>query len=133
MTPPNELVDQLIEDYLNAASRASAGLPAGRRAELVADLREHIAASRAKLLDPSETAVRTILARLGEPTEIAAEARMDLPKDSGEVTRSASIVFPQPAPTRGLSPANVGLVVAVLLVAIVVGAVMVILNGGGHA
>jgi uncharacterized membrane protein len=69
-------VDRLVEDYLGAVSYACADLPPDRRDELVGDLREHIAAARAVLYQPTEAAVRTILDRLGEPAVIAEEARL---------------------------------------------------------
>jgi hypothetical protein len=68
-------VDRLVEDYLGAVSYACVDLPPDRREDLVGDLREHIAAARGVLYEPTEAAVRTILDRLGEPTAIAAEAR----------------------------------------------------------
>jgi uncharacterized membrane protein len=50
-----------------------------RREELLSDLREHISAARARLDQPSEADVRAILERLGDPTAIAAEARIGEP------------------------------------------------------
>ena len=69
-------VDRLVEDYLGAVSYACVDLPPDRRDDLVGDLREHIEAARGVLYEPTEAAVRTILDRLGEPSAIAAEARL---------------------------------------------------------
>jgi hypothetical protein len=74
-----EANDRLVEEYLDQVGRAAAGLPPQRRDELVADLREHIAAARGALSPETEAGVRTILARLGEPADIAAEARRGEP------------------------------------------------------
>ncbi|MFL6118026.1 HAAS signaling domain-containing protein [Actinophytocola sp.] len=67
-------LDRLVEDYLGAVSWACGDLPPQRRDELVEDVREHVAAARAVLYQPTEAAVRTILDRLGDPTAIAEEA-----------------------------------------------------------
>src|SRR5215813_13026322 len=74
MTQSIDQLDQLIDDYLGAVSYACRDLPASRRTDLVSDLREHIAAARAVLYQPTEAAIRTILDRLGDPTTIATEA-----------------------------------------------------------
>jgi uncharacterized membrane protein len=104
MTAPT---DVLVSEYLRAVERALVGLPVARRAELLADLREHIAEERA-LLDPeTEAGVRSILERLGDPDAVAAEARVEgMPP------------LPLPPPVQ-LSPGPrvtaVGWVIAVLL------------------
>jgi uncharacterized membrane protein len=77
MTQPQ--TDRLVEDYLGAVSYACADLPPDVRDDLVADLREHIAAARSVLYQPTEAAIRTILDRLGEPAAIAEEARIGEP------------------------------------------------------
>lgn len=77
MTQSIDRLDRLVEDYLGAVSYACRDLPPEQREDLVGDLREHIAAARAVLYQPTEAAVRTILDRIGEPGVIAAEARLD--------------------------------------------------------
>jgi uncharacterized membrane protein len=71
--------DDLVNDYLRAVEEALAGVPAGRRDELLADLSQHIAAKRAELSPDrhTEVEVRTILELLGDPAEVAAEAMID--------------------------------------------------------
>jgi uncharacterized membrane protein len=71
--------DDLVNDYLRAVEQALAGVPANRRAELLADLSEHIAARRAELAPGQETEVevRSILELLGDPQDVAAEVRSD--------------------------------------------------------
>ena len=72
--------DALVDNYLRAVGQALAGLPAYRRDELLQDLREHIAAGRAELgEDETEAEVRSLLDQLGDPAEVAAEARIDTP------------------------------------------------------
>ena len=67
--------DRLVEDYLHrleAAARAAA-LPPPRRAELVAEIREHV--EEALRDGPrDEAAVRNVLERLGPPEEVASDA-----------------------------------------------------------
>jgi uncharacterized membrane protein len=70
--------DALVDDYLDRVARATTGLPAERRDELIRDLREHIAAGRAEMDGESEAGVREILERLGEPEMIAREAAADV-------------------------------------------------------
>lgn len=100
-------LDRLVEDYLGAVSWACGDLPPQRRDELIEDLREHVAAARAVLYEPTEAAVRTILDRLGEPSAIAEEARLaeglpvrpaaadpaPAPAQPPEVTRSPSAIL----------------------------------------
>jgi Protein of unknown function (DUF1700) len=67
--------DQLVDDYLKRLNRELAGVPRARRNELVQEISEHIAEARAGLEDEREAEIRTLLDRLGDPAEIAGEAR----------------------------------------------------------
>jgi hypothetical protein len=67
--------DALILHYLQALESQLQDLPADRRQELLDEVSEHIAAARADLDPETEAGVRTMLARLGDPADIAAEAR----------------------------------------------------------
>jgi uncharacterized membrane protein len=72
--------DVLVDNYLRAVGDAMAGVPAYRRDELLEDLREHIAAGRAEFgPDETEAQVRSLLDQLGDPAEVADEARLDAP------------------------------------------------------
>ncbi|GGR56118.1 HAAS signaling domain-containing protein [Streptomyces roseolus] len=66
----NAIDHPLVAAYLDSVARETAGLPAERRAELLADLREHIEVSEAR----DDEAVRAVLAELGEPRTVAASA-----------------------------------------------------------
>ncbi|MEU6168839.1 DUF1700 domain-containing protein [Streptomyces tanashiensis] len=68
----------LVTDYLATIEREASFLPAGRREELLADLREHLAVAVGDEEDP-ET-VRTALERLGSPSAIVAAARAEEPE-----------------------------------------------------
>ncbi|MFH8574618.1 hypothetical protein OHB11_02145 [Streptomyces zaomyceticus] len=60
----------LVTAYLDGVARETAELPAERRAELLADLREHIEVSGAE----NDEQLRAVLAELGEPRTVAASA-----------------------------------------------------------
>jgi uncharacterized membrane protein len=68
-------VDALILRYLQDLEAQLRDLPANRRRELLDEVGEHIAAARAGLDTETEAGVRGILDRLGDPADIAAEAR----------------------------------------------------------
>lgn len=117
-------IDSLVAEYLARVSRATAGLSADRRDELVRDLREHIETSRAELSVETEAQVRGILERLGDPAVIARAAAEDagLPPSPGEM--SGAVDEPRTAGSRRrrrlwLIVAIVGVIV---LLALLVGA-----------
>jgi uncharacterized membrane protein len=66
--------DKLVADYLERLNRELAGFPRARRRELVDEISGHIAEARADLETENEAAIRTLLDRLGDPADIAAEA-----------------------------------------------------------
>jgi hypothetical protein len=80
-----DTVEQLVTDYLDRLNRAARQLEPGRRAELLAEIREHIDAARAAGAAADEAAVRTMLDRLGEPEEIVAAAAEHNPQAAGPV------------------------------------------------
>jgi hypothetical protein len=86
-TPTRSLVD----DYVDRLHAELADLPPARRHELVEEIEDHIAEALASTGDASEAELRTLLDRLGDPADIAAEARERL-----------DYVPPPPAPRRRL-------------------------------
>jgi hypothetical protein len=103
--------DLMVEEYLAAVASAGPDLPRHRRDDLLADLREHIASARADLAPETEADVRTILARLGDPASIVAEARLG--------------ITPPPVPPAGPVPVSgrrgtPGWVIALMAVGVVV-------------
>jgi hypothetical protein len=62
--------DRLVDDYMRRLAAAAAHLQASRRAELVAQIREHVEAALRQEAAHDETAVRNVLERLGPPEEI---------------------------------------------------------------
>jgi uncharacterized membrane protein len=68
-------VDALVYQYLTDLEAELRGLPANRRRDLLDEVGEHITAARAALDPETEAGIRTVLERLGDPADIAAEAR----------------------------------------------------------
>jgi len=67
--------DKLVEDYLKRLKAETSDLPRAARRELAQEISDHIAEARADASAASEAEIRTVLDRVGEPAEIAAEAR----------------------------------------------------------
>jgi hypothetical protein len=66
--------DRLVDDYLRRLEAAAAHLQRSRRAELLAEIREHIEAALREEQAADEVAVRNVLERLGPPEEIVQAA-----------------------------------------------------------
>jgi hypothetical protein len=64
----------LIDRYLKELERELSALPRARRHEVMDDVRAHISEARSQAGN-DEAAVRELLDRLGDPTEIAEDAR----------------------------------------------------------
>ena len=81
----NSTADRLVDDYLTRLAGASQALPPDRRTELLAEIREHIAASLSGGTDAGEAAVATMLDRLGDPSDIVAGAVENDPPEAASV------------------------------------------------
>jgi hypothetical protein len=90
--------DRLVDDYLGRLDTAAAHLPRARRAELVAEIREHIEAALGQESDSGEVAVRNVLERLGSPEEIvdAAEPTSAAAARVGKLDIAALVVLVVP-------------------------------------
>lgn len=64
-----------VDAYLRELDEELRDLPASRRGELVEEIREHIDSALGEARNGDEAEVRNVLERLGDPAEIAAEAR----------------------------------------------------------
>ena len=72
--------DTLVRDYLGRLEAAAWPLPASRRGELLAEVREHIESALTDAGKRDEVTARNVLERLGAPEEIvAAEAEAGRP------------------------------------------------------
>jgi uncharacterized membrane protein len=67
--------DKLVERYLKHLDDELDDLPHARQSEIVGEIAGHIAEARATLEQETEADVRNILEGLGDPAEIAADAR----------------------------------------------------------
>ena len=77
---------QLVDEYLRRLEIELMDLPAEKRLEILDEIRSHIAEERAGIPNESDADVMNLLDRLGDPTEIAAEAR-----SGGERQRLSSV------------------------------------------
>jgi len=94
---PMSNTDRLVTDYLKRLGKALVDLPPAQRREILQEVSEHIDDARADLGSPTEAEVRTILERLGDPTQIAADAHERFgvqPKKSGAMEVAALILLP---------------------------------------
>jgi HAAS domain-containing protein len=89
--------DKLVADYLKRLNAELRSLPRARRRELADEISAHIAEARADLERDDEMSIRTLLDRLGDPEDIAAEATERFggrPKPSGWKEVGALILLP---------------------------------------
>lgn len=77
--------------YLEELSQAAVSLPPERRAELLAQIAEHLDAELADVDDAD--AARAVLDRLGDPADLVAEAAVDLQPTSGRSTAAELIAL----------------------------------------
>jgi uncharacterized membrane protein len=71
----NSTADRAVTTYLKRLDADLADLPRARRREIVDEIAEHIAEAQAQHPTQSEADTRTMLERLGDPADIAADAR----------------------------------------------------------
>ena len=93
MTTAHE--NRLVEDYLRRLDRAAAPLSGSRRAELLAEIREHIDDALVEAGADDDVAVRNALERLGPPEEIVAAAEPEQ-RRSGKLELAAMIALAIP-------------------------------------
>lgn len=126
--------DSLVAEYLARVSRATTGLPADLRDELVRDLREHIETSRADLPVETEAQVRGILERLGDPAVIARAAAEDAGLPPAPAEMSATVdERPMAGSRRWLIAVIVGVIGLLVLVLVVAALVLTRVSESGAA
>jgi uncharacterized membrane protein len=67
--------ERAMDDYLIRLERSLADIPSAKREEIVSEIEAHMDEALAEAPDSSEASVRNVLDRLGDPDEIASEAR----------------------------------------------------------
>jgi len=70
-----EIRHRLVDQYMARLDKALRDLPSSRRREVVDDVSAHASAALAEMASPTEADVRQVLDRLGDPEDIATEAR----------------------------------------------------------
>ena len=80
----NRTRSSVVGEYLRELQRSMKDLPSKRRDEILAEIEDHITEGLAELDSPTEADVRNVLERVGDPRDIAAEARQDADPDSTE-------------------------------------------------
>jgi hypothetical protein len=63
--------DQLVHEYLDRLDSLLAGVPQGRREEILDEISNHIAEQRSQIPDESDADLRNLLERIGDPAEVA--------------------------------------------------------------
>jgi len=116
MNDTHQRGDELVAEYLANVRQAAVGLTPERRDELVEDLREHIDAARAELAGETETDVRMLLHRLGDPAAIVAEASVGEPPPPAAPVLPTPPVFADPPPARSNSVLKIVLIVLAVVV-----------------
>ena len=80
----------IVEGYLARLELALTGSDPARRAELLEDVRAHIAEARAALTEETDAALLAILDRLGDPSAVADGLTEDAPPIGASSRSSAS-------------------------------------------
>ena len=104
-----------VETYVMRLNRSMSDLPASRRKEIIEEIREHIEAMLQELgPDASEAEVRNVLDRVGDPEDIAAEARerLGISRPRRSWTDTAAVIL---LPIGGVVLPVIGWIVAAVL------------------
>lgn len=104
--------DSLVEDYLRRLKAAAGVLSPPQRAELVAEIREHIDHALREAGATDETTVRNVLERLGPPEDIAQEAAEPQPVPADRAGRDGRDIAALVVCVVGLVVPFVGLLTA---------------------
>ena len=67
-------LDLIVDDYLRQLETALGALPTARRAQIITEIAEHVSQARSGLQVQDEASIRSLLERVGAPSEIAASA-----------------------------------------------------------
>src|SRR5262245_61894501 len=89
-----QLSRQLVDDYPHDLREELRDLPKSRQNELVAEIKEHIDEAMAEEPSNDEATVRNVLERLGDPADIASEARdrMGIQTEKAGLLETAAVI-----------------------------------------
>jgi uncharacterized membrane protein len=118
-----------VGEYLRELERALSDCPPGRRSEIVSEIEDHIEGLLAELgATPTEVEIRNVLERVGDPDEIAAEARAGTATGETDAGAGPAVTVPPRRGRRLWLVALIPLALAVAAAAVV--AVLVVLGVG---
>jgi hypothetical protein len=95
MSKEDPMATQAVKEYLHDLEAELRDLPRSRRQELLGEIHEHIDSALAEAPTHDEAEVRNVLDRLGDPSDIAEEARQrfGVPKVKSGALEIAALIL----------------------------------------
>jgi uncharacterized membrane protein len=95
MSKEDPMAKQAVKEYLHELDEELRDLPRSRRQELLGEIHEHIDSALAESPALDEAEVRNVLDRLGDPYDIAEEARQrfGVPRQRSRGLEIAALIF----------------------------------------
>ncbi len=95
MSKEDPMAKQAVKEYLHELDQELQDLPRSRRQELLGEIHEHIDSALAESPALDEAEVRNVLDRLGDPSDIAEEARQrfGVPRQRSRGLEIAALIF----------------------------------------
>jgi uncharacterized membrane protein len=114
MSKQDPMATQAVKEYLHDLEAELRDLPRSRRQELLGEIHEHIDSALAEAPAHDEAEVRNVLDRLGEPSDIAEEARhrFGVPRQRSRGLEIAAVIL---LPIGGLIIPVIGWFIGVIL------------------
>jgi hypothetical protein len=114
MSQEDPMANQAVKEYLHELDQELQDLPRSRRQELLGEIHEHIDSALADAPALDEAEVRNVLDRLGDPSDIAEEARQrfGVPRQRSRGLEIAAVIL---LPIGGLIIPLVGWFIGVIL------------------
>jgi uncharacterized membrane protein len=114
MSKEDPMAKQAVKEYLHELDQELRDLPRSRRQELLGEIHEHIDSALADSPALDEAEVRNVLDRLGDPSDIAEEARQrfGMPRQRSRGLEIAAVIL---LPIGGLIIPVVGWFIGVIL------------------
>jgi uncharacterized membrane protein len=95
MSKEDPMAEQAVKEYMHDLEAELRDLPRSRRQELLGEIHEHIDSALAEAPAHDEAEVRNVLDRLGDPSDIAEEARQrfGVPKVKSGALEIAALIL----------------------------------------